>query len=212
MIKYGLEYEAFLQDKRTLKLIVVDKNIYPFDECGLLVEARGEPSCNIIDAVYSLQAQIYKIRQIANKNTHQMLPSPIQKVSRELKVQANRSYDKGVLSYKNIYGFNSHRNSLNEVTAGIHISFTDEQEYYVSYNGINHKQTYFKNFDYIKYIIALDKAFKEEIKKAKRNAGFYELKTDGRIEYRSLPNDVEFTKIIDVIQDVEKNSMVSIGN
>jgi len=202
-ITYGLEKEAFLIDTKTNNPVVVDKTVFPVDECGLLVEARGKPCDTIHEAVFSVMAEEYRIKQLALKHNLKYEDSPVRKVSRNIKVEANRIYDKGKISYQNIYGFKSHRNSLNEVTAGVHISFKCQDDfYYDSIEKTQKKFTYATNFDYIKYFIALDKAFKEEINKAKRNIGFYELKSDGRIEYRSLPSNVDLMKVIDVIENV----------
>lgn len=59
-------------------------------------------------------------------------------------------------------------------------------------------------FDYITIFKKLDEAFAEEIKEAKRLPGFYEIKSDGRIEYRSLPSNVSLFKVIDVINSIIK--------
>jgi hypothetical protein len=62
------------------------------------------------------------------------------------------------------------------------------------------------NFDWMRWFLLFDKAFKEEIKNSYRNPGFYELKSDGRIEYRSLPNNINMDKLINVIQTFQKGS------
>ena len=55
-------------------------------------------------------------------------------------------------------------------------------------------------FDFVQIIRKLDEAFKGEIKAAKRLPGFYEIKPDRRVEYRSLPNDVDLGKIIKTLK------------
>ncbi len=68
--------------------------------------------------------------------------------------------------------------------AGLHISITNPR----SYTGDNNREvTYFPCFDYPSIFRKLEKEFTSEIKAAYRNPGFYEVKPDGRVEYRSLP-------------------------
>jgi hypothetical protein len=51
-------------------------------------------------------------------------------------------------------------------------------------------------------IMSFDNTFKDEIRKSGRNPGFYEVKGDGRIEYRSLPNNVDMGKVEMVLRQV----------
>jgi hypothetical protein len=43
--------------------------------------------------------------------------------------------------------------------------------------------------------------FAKEIAGARRRPGFYEIKSDGRIEYRSLPNTINKHKLISVLKE-----------
>jgi hypothetical protein len=209
-IKIGLEKEMFLLDKDK-KPVVIPEGL-PFDECGLLLEARGKPSTDIYEAVYSLMAEEKRIRDLVKLKYPELIvsDSTVYSVDRKTKVSANRTYAKGVLSYRNIYGFEHHKNNLKEVTAGIHISFTNEHEmtWFTSeeigdhYRNNEHKQTFNLNFDWLQVFLQLDTLFKKEITDAKRNMGFYEIKGDGRIEYRSLPSNVSMDKIISALNTI----------
>ena len=209
-MKMGLEKEFFVvRDGKAQSLASEGlKNFHiPYDECGWLAEARGEPFGNIVDAVFSLKAAVYKIQKNVNKvngelkiteaNLYSLSDEPVMKVDRSTKLQCARSFSKGVIKYQNLYGHQCHRNSLSEATAGVHISFTCEQSYhvrdseYIKYNA---------NFDWPQIFIKLDKAFADEIKAAKRRPGFYELKENGRVEYRSLPSNVNLDKVIEILQ------------
>ena len=206
-MKFGLEKEFFLlQDGKPQPVLMDDRYInIPHDECGFLVEARGEPHALIIDAVFSLKASVYKIeRQLADLNKNVVLPyslsdSPVLKVDRATRLKCSRHFVKGLTKYQNLYSYESHRNSLAEATAGIHVSFTCEESFHVK-DGEYKK--YNANFDWAQIFIKLDKAFAEEIKTSKRRPGFYELKPDGRIEYRSLPANADLDKLIEVLTKV----------
>ena len=203
MMKVGLEREMFLLDKEG-NPVVIPLNI-PSDECGVLVEARGPPADNITDAVYLLKAEEHRIERNINKrhpNRYTLDDSPIMEIPRLTRLKANRVYAKGLTTYQNIYGFEHHRNKITEQPAGIHISFTNPKEVKVNTCkecGRSSEVTVNQVFDYISLFTLLDKAFKDEIKRAKRRQGFYELKDDGRIEYRSLPSNVDLLKVIEVL-------------
>jgi len=201
-MRVGLEKEFFLlKDGKPQPLI--DLGTYlPHDDCGWLVEARGKPYHSIIEAVFSLKADIYKIeKNLLNLNGYSLSDEPIMKIDRNIKLKCSRHFSKGLIKYQNLYNYESHRNSMSEATAGVHVSFTEEKSYRDN-NNVEHN--YSINFDWAKIFTKLDAAFAEEIKIAKRRPGFYELKPDGRIEYRSLPSNVNLNKLIDVLQNWPK--------
>ena len=193
-MRVGLEKEFFLLKDGKPQSLATDTlqsfGSLPCDECGWLVEARGQPFNSIIEAVFSLKADIYRIENKVSKlnsnlQTSDSLPyilsdEPIMKVDRSTKLKCSRYFAKGLTKYQNLYGHESHRNSLSEATAGVHVSFTCEQTYRDRENVERH---YNPNWDWLQLFIKLDAAFAEEIKASKRRPGFYELKSDGRIEY-----------------------------
>jgi hypothetical protein len=201
-MKYGLEQEFFLLDEAGIPVVVPAGCAIPCDDCGLLAEARGLPADNIVDAVYSLKAAIRKVEFAVaafNKKMNQnytLSTTPVMKIPKTIRVKAARTYAKGLIHYDNLYGHLTHRNAGDEMTAGIHISFTsprtitskDEREVCVN-----------TMFDWVKIFTKLDREFKDEIRATKRVAGMYELKNDGRIEYRSLPANTDHDKIIAVL-------------
>jgi hypothetical protein len=206
MIKYGLEKELFLLDKDNKPIIIRSDMGLPYDECGFLLEARGAPHKDIYEAVYSLKAEEKRIQDKVYKlnSSYQVLDMSIFKISRDFKREVKRIHTKGLLTFQNIYGFKDNRHSRDEATAAVHISFTNFEVFTYRDKDNQYKEfLYNSNFDYIKYFTILDKAFKDEIKKAKRNPGFYELKANGRIEYRSLPSDVDLMKVIEVINNIK---------
>lgn len=198
-MKYGFELEFFLRDLTGAPVLVPDG--LPCDECGWLVEVRSEPHEDITKAIHLLKAEQDDVeRQVLKKN---LTPTylPLFEIPRDLKVQAARRYGKGILNYRNLYGFETHRNSTKLATASLHISFTAERTF--TYQDTKKRDRTFKYpgfVDHAKLITGLDRAFKEEIRVAKRNPGFYEIKSDGRIEYRSLPNDVSLEKVRETLE------------
>jgi len=198
----GLEKEFFLlKDGKPQPLTNLG---LPCDECGWLVEARGGPHVSIIDAVFSLKSSIYKIERTlaainaklpADEPPYVLSDEPVMKIDRAVKVKCARTFAKGLISYQNLHGYESHRNAVSEGTAGVHVSFTKSQAVFHD----KKRYEYHCNFDWPQIFMKLDKAFAEEIKASKRRPGFYELKTDGRVEYRSLPANVDLDKLINVL-------------
>ena len=198
MIKVGLEKEVFLTKYGEVQVVPED---IPSDECGLLAEARGKPSSDVVEAVYSLKAEMFKLCELVEEYDTDMTVSdfPLMKISRDLRLRVSRLYSKGLTKYENLYGFTRHSNKINEQTAGVHISFTNEYEFIDKENKVH---IFNLNFDWVKIFKRLDEEFKEEIKNAKRKPGFYEIKADGRIEYRSLPSNVTLEKVIIVLREM----------
>lgn len=201
-MKLGFELEEFVTLDGNPVLVPASM---PKDECGWLVETRSEPHTNVTMALMLLMGELELTARQAKKLGVTLVRVPLMEISRDLKVQAARVNAKGLLSYRNIYGFETHRAPSKLATASLHVSFTNEQSFaYTNKDGREITRTYPGFVDHAKLIVGLDKAFATEIKAAKRNPGFYEVKSDGRIEYRSLPNTVEFAKLDEVLSALLK--------
>jgi len=196
-MKIGLEKEFFVLKDGQPTVVPVSLSA---DESGVLAEARSAAFDNPTDAVFSLLADFYKLTEQANKLNLTLSDSPVMKIDRKTKIDASRIYAKPITKHRNLYGFEHHGNRISEQTAGVHISFTDEGTVYQKENQPPIK--YNRMFDYVRIFKGLDKAFAQEIKDAKRKPGFYELKDDGRIEYRSLPANVNLSKVIEVLNNL----------
>ena len=194
-MRYGLEQEFFVYDDQQNLVGPLLHDFTP-DECGFLAEARGRPQNSICEAVFSLKADVFRLQQMATKHKMVLDSSPCTIVPHSILLACRRKFVKGTLDYQNLYGYQEHRKT-NKKTAGIHISFTEEQ---AIFDG-NHKliTTINRMFDWVQIFRKLDKAFAVEIKAASRYPGFYEIKSDGRIEYRSLPTNCDLMKIIEVL-------------
>jgi hypothetical protein len=195
----GLEKEFFLRGADGQFVICPDH--VPMDGCGYLAEARSLPFTNIEEAVYSLKADIHRIRNKTDKLGLTLDDSPIGKVDKKVRMQARRKHAKETIKFRNLYNHEDHRHTATETPAGVHISFTNPETVHVK----DEKRTINGLFDFVRLFKGLDKAFALEIKAAKRNPGFYELKPDGRIEYRSLPANVDLNKVINVVNGLLKD-------
>jgi len=202
-MKIGFEQEFFVMNSKTRELVIPVPKVFPFpDESGVLIEARGEPSLDVIEAIFSLKADMERLDMICSKNGYIMWDKPLMVVSRKERVSLSREFSKGISKFENLYGFTAHRNKLMEWTAGIHISFTKPTMISVG-DEVRH---YNSMWDFPTLFRKLDDVFADEIKETKRNPGFYELKQDGRVEYRSLPNNVSHMKIITVLTELLKGA------
>lgn len=203
-MKFGFELEYFcINEAKAIgevdKPCLVPDGL-PYDECGWLVEVRSEPHTVIKKAIFLLKAEVEHVEAVAQRKGVKLGKVPLLAIPRDLKVKAAREHSKGRLTYRNVYGHETHRNGTNLATASLHISVTEERKFhYLKKVDTSHYEpssfSYPGFVDHAKLIIGLDLAFKDEIRKARRNPGFYEVKGDGRLEYRSLPNDVDLDKV-----------------
>lgn len=204
MYKIGLEKEFFVCNQKTNEPIVVPHTYppIPHDSCGWLAEARGNPFNDVTEAVYSLKAAIHKLyARVQSYNDRldfekriYLKDAPLLRVGREVRDRAQRTYEKGLIQHQNLYGHLYHMNRTTEATAGIHISFTKPL--------VLKKRTVNQMFDFVQIFRELDKVFADDIKMARRRPGFYEIKHDGRVEYRSLPSTVNLDVLIQELEDI----------
>lgn len=160
------------------------------------MEARWHPHYDATEAVYSLKAAAHRIAwQIetaeALKN-FTLSTAPSMKIPRALEIQAQRLHSKPRIQWRNLYGRELPHNKRGTMTAAIHISFTNPEDYIYETKII---RTWNAMFDFCRLFRALDSEFANEIRESGRKPGFYELKADGRIEYRSLPANVPLETI-----------------
>lgn len=199
MLKLGFELEAFILKDGLPTLVPTS---LPMDECGWLVEIRSDPHTSVRKAIALLNVERAIVEERTQKFPELTLAFlPTFDVPRDVKVKALRRTGKDILRYRNLYGHENHRTKLS--TASLHVSFTNEQTFfYTDMKGVNKEHKYPGFIDHAKIIMAFDKAFKDEIRAAGRNPGFYETKPDGRIEYRSLPNNVDLQKLQDTLSSI----------
>lgn len=211
MLKIGLEKEFFCVNSTSRETeIVPEKLMADADDCGWLFEARGLPMEDPTDAIYSLLAAIDRLNdKIVDYNRFMEPTSKLGKAEEDiriipetLRVQARRRFTKGLLTYQNIYGYTHHRTRARDATAGVHVNFSVPATHYK--NGTTHE--YNRMFDFASIIRMLDEKFAEEIKASRRRPGFYEVKSGGIFEYRSLPSTVSTDKLKEALLDVAEEN------
>lgn len=201
-MKFGFELEAFTFGADEHPRLTPAG--LPMDDCGWLAEIRSEPHDNVTKAFALLDAERRIVEKQAKALGCVLLYEPLFEIPRDLKVEAARRGGKPPIKYRNLYGYQTHKNPTRLQTASLHISVTNEQHFTYYAKDAGTKVFNYPGFiDYALLVTTLDKAFKAEILKAKRNPGFYEVKSDGRIEYRSLPNDVDLNKVAEVLDTVK---------
>ena len=212
MLKFGFEREYFVtkEDPAYEHTVVLPPKDMPKD--GVLAEARGEPFQDPIDAAYSLLAEQHRMYDRLPKpypgwnredgpregvDSLTLNAVPVLKVPRELRIESARTHQKGLVHYQNLYGHKRHRNKQSEMTAGLHVSVTRELRVARSkyrYTVVN------QMFDFAQFVRIMDEEYAELIKSTSRRPGFYEIKSDGRVEYRSLPTSVDVVKVAEFIK------------
>jgi hypothetical protein len=199
-MRFGFEYEEFITERDESpahpKVVLVPDG-FPKDDCGWLIEYRGNPHEDAFQAVGSLKAEMTRVRDRFNEEHPDLRlmgsRMPFTRVPRTLKLLSRRTNTKGLLQYQNLYG----RKPTTYDTAGLHISITKEECYYNKDGGREH--VYNVPWDYAQFVRFMDKKYAKEIKEAKRVPGFYELKYDGRFEYRSLPITINLWELARVL-------------
>lgn len=210
MLKFGFEREFFVRKGRANPPGIVPKGV-PHD-MRLLAEARGKPYTSASEAAYSLAHEVYRLQQLLAGKLQSEVPkgwrldlkSDVAHIPPNVVLNARRTESKGPVHEGNLYGHLAHAQPEGEWTAGLHISITREQtlrstkcsatcncgNQSISYNGV---------FDFAAFVRIMDEEFAEEIRNAQRNPGFYEIKPDGRVEYRSLPQSLDALKVAEFI-------------
>jgi hypothetical protein len=205
-MKIGLEIEAFVRGnyKGSDDQLVLCPASIPRDGYPLLAEARGLPHSSVHQAVFSAFAELYDIEDKLKELGLTLAMESDNKVSHELAREVSKQLRKEPAKWNNIYGYVRHKLPRSHATAGIHVSVTHERR--INYGPQDKREhvEYFEMWDYPMFIIEMDKYFWEDIRLSRRVPGSYEIKPDGRFEYRSLPNTVTKERLILGINEVLK--------
>lgn len=202
-IKFGFEKEFFV--KNSINQYVIVPGFLPKDECGYLAEARGEPHSDVIQAVFNLKCETYKLKVLFSEKDLVLTDDNTLKLPKQLLREAIRSNGKDVYPNErgNIYNKDYSPNDTYN-RAGLHIHFSKTK--YITYNDpklgseIVHKIP--MQMDFVKIIRTLDDRFIKDIQDAKRIPGFYEFKPHG-FEYRSLPAHIDLLKVAETVKNLK---------
>ena len=196
-MKYGFEVEAFVTKKG--ELVLAREVGLPYDEGGLLAEARGEPSHCPLLAAFLLAAEVYKLKKRAREKRLKLLFTPIMEVEQTFFDTVIRRYGKGPVPAErgSMYG-KEYLGGTPKFRAGLHVHFSDS---YPITNKENREIHVHRQIDIPKLVRKLDLAFEKDILATGRLSGLYELKPSlhGGFEYRSLPNDVNPIKVAEAL-------------
>lgn len=205
MKKIGLEQEFFLLEVNqdgSYNLVDVPLLGLPFDECGYLVEARGEPNISAINSAYSLLGAVHKLGDRVEavckreERTLYLLPESYRKVSPRVRNYFLRKYGKNASRTKNLYGKAPSNNSF--LKAGLHVHFSD---FHIE-KGKDDVEIQVHNILDIPTIVRkLDEHFRDEIRSSKRTIGNYEIKSHG-FEYRSLPTSIDTIEVAEIAMEI----------
>ena len=220
-MKYGIELEFFVTD-RMGTLIPAYKFTNNTDGNPVIGELRTGIHDNILDCVFELKKLIHlETSKLENKNCLIDF-STVKKVNddflRDLRKSSEAVNKKEitVLHELSIYPNGTVGKMLPKDTlkASLQINFSENKNFtFTEYEKVTvedkykyehktSKKSYASLFDYVTVIHKLDNAFKKEIVDSKRVKGVYAIKEGNlgdRLEYRSLPNNVDLDKLIKVL-------------
>ena len=202
-MKYGIELEFFVT--KNDNVVPAYQATHNLDGNPVVGELRTKVFKSISECIFDLKRLMYLEKKQLNNKGFNMLIQPEVTVNDEFirKLRKNRNfYDMKGKMYSDplsIYGeAKTHILPVNKFKAALQINFSKDRYLYTTDKGrrINGGVI----FNYVDLIRGLDIEFKEEIKATKRVSGIYSIK-DGevseRIEYRSLPNNVNLFKVIE---------------
>lgn len=169
------------------------------DDCGYLVEARGDPSPDVMIAKHMLFAAEEKLAKAARRAGIELHLADTVDLPKEFKRLCLRDFGKNPSeSYFMSGKFYNH----SRPRAGLHIHFGSQSAFhYTNQQGQSKSHYYSEMVNFPTIIRRLDKAFKEEIKQSRRVPGEYQLKSYG-FEYRSLPANIDIHKVADVVSQL----------
>lgn len=205
-MKYGIELEFFVTKNNNI--VPAYKATYNLDGNPVVGELRTGIFDSIEECIFDLKRLIYQEESSLHKKGFGLL------LKSEVTVNdnfiRNLRRDRRFVDYKNkeyteelsIYGeAETSILNTNKFKASLQINFSRSTQLHKTTSG---RRIYGGlMFDYVDIIRKLDVNFKEEIKTTKRVKGIYAIKSgeiSNRIEYRSLPNNVDLFKIIELLK------------
>lgn len=187
--RLGLEVEFFIINPEG-RIVNAYQVGAPTDGYPLLAEARGRPFDCPYQAVGSVLGEVDRIRALVRVVGYDLLfqdwvkrDAHVRKLHEEILRGPGLSHKRH--DWQNLYGRPVSAKNRSHIAAGLHISFTYEDSVRDDDGQVVREVN--RNFDYPSVFRSLEKEFGEEIKNSGRGLGFYEVKPDGRVEYRSLP-------------------------
>lgn len=188
---YGFELEGFYE--KHSGEISTPPIEYPTDGFPGLVEIKSSGGKDLVPAYFELLSEYVKYKNVSYKICEHTFSGKEQNILRQ------RMNYKDRVNIQNIYG-KSPRLKGNKTLASFQINISSG---YYNKDGI----FYSRLFDPVRIVKNLDEEFSKEIKNSKRQSGFYAIKDNCRLEYRSLPNFVfedYLPAVPDLLSRIEK--------
>lgn len=204
--KYGFELEGFCTTS-TGAVIIPPKN-YPTDGFPGLVEIRTQGGDDIEKQYFKLLSGVSKYLDV-HFGRHEHVFTPKEKV-----LLRARHSDKGELSISNVYGKDPrHLGDRTLASFQINISNLLRGKNAIVRDGrLVTEPAQYGLFDFVPIVKRLDEEFANEIRAANRQPGFYAIKEEVRLEYRSLPNSVANLNIYDAAALIKRITKCVNGN
>lgn len=221
-MKYGIEQEFFVLNKED-KLVPAYAVTTNLDGNPVIGEVRTRIHDTILDCVFELKKLLYTEKEKLAKLGYKISTDYMVKVDDEFLKSLRKSKDfinkkdLEILEELSIYPDGEVGKVLDKgvFKVALQINFSNNKIFtYPEYEKITvdnkskweskqSSKSYSELFDYVSLISKLDKAFEKEINETDRIKGVYAIKTGelgNRIEYRSLPNNVNLNKIIEILK------------
>lgn len=214
-MNYGIEYEFFVQDSEGGQIVPAFNCTNNLDGYPVIGELKTGIHSTLVDAVFELKKLIFIEKKMLesigfsmlNKETVTVSKSFLEDLRNHRKFSNNKEY-----TYRHVKSIYNKRTSKTfprgvlKASLQINISKNNTLHYTKCVgeerNMVEHTRTYSNIFDFPSLIFKLDEYFKKEIRESNRIQGLYCIK-DGkkgeRIEYRSLPSDVDLIKLANLI-------------
>lgn len=188
-MKFGFELEAFYLND--MGRVTLPPTGYPVDGFPGLVEIRTVGGQGLDEAYFEV------LRMVGPKIDRLWFASGYTFTPEERRELRKREWRKEPWDIQNIYG-KKPRALRDKTIASFQVNVSHEEAAaYTDKNGVYHRPIY-GLLDVPRIVRALDKEFKHEIATSGRQQGEYCIKNNVRLEYRSLPNTVFKTDIVEI--------------
>lgn len=219
-MKYGIEFEFFVsKEGKIIPAYLATSNL---DGNPFLGEIKTKPLDNILDCIFELEKQIYLEKTNLEAKGYKMEIIPIHQFNNDELIsfrkdqKALNKKELEVLEEFSIYPQGKVGKLLKrgEIKASLQINFSEHKSFTYpefskitvedkyKYESSTKKKEYACLFNYVSIIQKLDEFYKKDITETNRTKGVYSIKPGDfgdRIEYRSLPNTINFKNLIKIL-------------
>ena len=214
MKNIGIELEFFVKEIKSGQIIPAYKATSNLDGNPFIGELKTKVHVNEYDLIYELKSIIHRESDILKSKGFELLLIPEITISKDefKSLRRDKSYvnkkELEVLDEISVYNKNTGKIlAPNKFKASLQVNISDNSVQRISISDGKIKEVYSSDiFNFNPIIKSFDIEFNNEIKDSNRVAGIYAIK-DGnlgkRIEYRSLPNNVDLNKLMYFIANIK---------